>query len=83
MISRSWLARPFWGRGIVTEALGAVTRYAVAAHGLVRLYAMPYAWNPASARVLEKLGFTACGTIMWPDNDQEDPYYELLRPGSQ
>jgi RimJ/RimL family protein N-acetyltransferase len=52
-----WLAEPFWGRGIVTEALAAVTRYAIETHGLTRIYALPFAWNAASCRVLEKAGY--------------------------
>jgi len=52
-----WLAEPFWGRGIVTEALSAVTRHAIEAHGLTRVYAVPFAWNAASCRVLEKAGY--------------------------
>ncbi len=54
-----WLGEAFWGRGIVTEALRAVTRYAIEAHGLTRVYAVPFAWNTASFRVLEKAGYTA------------------------
>lgn len=52
-----WLGQPFWGRGVMTEALRAVTRYAVETHGLTRVYALPYEWNPASFRVLEKAGY--------------------------
>ena len=52
-----WLAEPFWGRGIATDALGAVTEYAVATHELTRVYALPFAWNVASCRVLEKAGY--------------------------
>ena len=52
-----WLAEPFWGRGITTEALIAVTRHAVAAHGLTRIFAVPFAWNTASCHVLEKAGY--------------------------
>ena len=52
-----WLAEPFWGRGITTEALVAITRYAIEAHGLTRIYALPFAWNAASCRVLEKAGY--------------------------
>ena len=52
-----WLGEPFWGRGIATEALAAVTRYAIDAHKLTRLYAVPFAWNAASCRVLEKAGY--------------------------
>ena len=52
-----WLAEPFWGRGIATEALTAVTAHAIATHGLTRIYAVPFAWNTASCRVLEKAGY--------------------------
>ncbi len=52
-----WLGEPFWGRGIVTEALVAVTQYAVQSHHLTRVFALPYARNVASCRVLEKAGY--------------------------
>ena len=50
-----WVGEPFWGKGIVAEALRAVTRLAVEGHGLRCVFAVPYASNPASFRVLEKL----------------------------
>src|SRR5215475_7865769 len=52
-----WLGEPFWGRGIATEALVAVTRYAVDTFKLTRIFAVPFAWNEASCRVLEKAGY--------------------------
>jgi len=52
-----WLGEPFWGRGITTEALRAVTAHALTAHGLTRIYALPFEWNTASCRVLEKAGY--------------------------
>jgi len=52
-----WLAEPFWGRGITSEALAALTKYAIDTHHLTRLYALPFAWNLASCRVLEKAGY--------------------------
>jgi RimJ/RimL family protein N-acetyltransferase len=58
-----WLAEPFWGRGIVTEALGVVTAYAIRTHGLTRIYAVPFAWNAASCRVLEKAGYVLEGRL--------------------
>jgi ribosomal-protein-alanine N-acetyltransferase len=53
-----WLGEPFWGRGIATEALTAVTAYAIAKHGVTRVFAVPFASNAASCRVLEKAGYT-------------------------
>src|SRR5438093_5211388 len=52
-----WLAEPFWGRGIATDAVTAVTRYAIDTHKLTRVYAVPFAWNAPSCRVLEKAGY--------------------------
>ena len=51
-----WLARPFWGRGIATEACTALIAIARAL-GLERLEGSHFIDNPASGRVLEKLGF--------------------------
>jgi ribosomal-protein-alanine N-acetyltransferase len=58
-----WLAESVWGRGIATEALTAVTAHAVVAHGLTRIYAVPFAHNVASCRVLEKAGYVLEGRL--------------------
>lgn len=58
-----WLAEPLWGRGITTEALVAVTRHATEGHGLERVWAVPFAWNEASHRVLEKAGYRLEGRM--------------------
>ena len=52
-----WLGREFWNRGIATEAVKALSGYAVREYGLKRLYAIPFEWNEASCRVLEKAGY--------------------------
>jgi len=53
-----WLGEEFWGRGIATEALRAVTGHAFGRFDLVRLYAGVFEGNRASMRVLEKAGYT-------------------------
>jgi RimJ/RimL family protein N-acetyltransferase len=58
-----WLGEQFWGRGIATEALTAVTEYAFRNFDLCRLYAHVFEWNPASARVLEKAGYQFEGRL--------------------
>ena len=58
-----WLAEPFWGRGIATQALVAMTDYAITTHALTRVYALPFAWNEASCRVLEKAGYVLEGRL--------------------
>jgi len=51
------LARRWWGRGITTEAAGAVIRYGFSVLGLHRIEAGVLPENDASVRVLQKLGF--------------------------
>lgn len=58
-----WLGEPYWGRGIATAALRAFTTWVFSTTTLVRLYAHVFDWNPASARVLEKAGFTLEGRL--------------------
>jgi [ribosomal protein S5]-alanine N-acetyltransferase len=52
-----WLGEEFWGRGIATEALIAVTDHAFSNYDVCRLYAHVFEWNGASVRVLEKAGY--------------------------
>lgn len=58
-----WLGEEYWGRGIATQALIAVTDYAFANYDLCRMYAHVFEWNPASARVLEKAGYEFEGRL--------------------
>lgn len=52
-----WLGEPYWGRGIMTDAVRRVSDYAMSDLGFARLEAPVYEWNPASMRVLEKCGY--------------------------
>jgi len=61
-----YIARDQWGRGIATEAGLAITRYAVESFGYVKLTSGYHQDNPASGRVLAKLGFTRAGTSSRP-----------------
>jgi RimJ/RimL family protein N-acetyltransferase len=58
-----WLGEALWGRGIVTEALVAMTQYGIEAYGLTRVFAVPFEWNPASMRVLEKAAYVLEGRM--------------------
>ena len=58
-----WLGEDFWNRGITTEAVRAVTHHAVRQHHLTRVYALPYEWNAASFRVLERAGYQEEGRM--------------------
>lgn len=57
-----WIARPHWGRGIATEACTALVDIARALR-LPALEASHFLDNPASGRVLEKLGFAPTGIV--------------------
>jgi [ribosomal protein S5]-alanine N-acetyltransferase len=59
-----WLGEEFWGRGIMTETVIAVTDFYFANFPLRRISAEVFANNPASARVLEKAGFTLEGRLI-------------------
>jgi len=58
-----WLGEPFWGRGVMTDAVRVVVEYGFSQLGLLRIYAEPYVGNVGSARVLEKAGFELEGRM--------------------
>jgi RimJ/RimL family protein N-acetyltransferase len=58
-----WLGEALWGRGLATAALKCVTQYAVETHGLARVFALAFAGNAASQRVLAKAGYALEGTL--------------------
>jgi [ribosomal protein S5]-alanine N-acetyltransferase len=58
-----WLGEPFWGKGIMTEVVGAFVDYCFSNFSLHRLCAQTFSNNPASARVLEKNGFVFEGRL--------------------
>jgi RimJ/RimL family protein N-acetyltransferase len=53
-----WLGRAYWGRGIMPRALRAVVPWAFERFDLMRIEAGVFDRNVASARALEKAGFT-------------------------
>ena len=78
-----WLGEPYWGRGIMSRALAAFTRFAFTAYDLERLYAVPYASNAASCRVLQKAGYRLEGRMRRSaikDGKVQDQFlYAILR----
>lgn len=58
-----WLGEQHWNRGIATAALDRICEYAFEEFGLLRIFATPLSWNPASFRVLEKAGFAKEGIM--------------------
>lgn len=58
-----WVAEAYWGQGIATRAVGAVTDHAFWQLGLTRLYARVFDGNCGSQRVLEKNAFALEGRL--------------------
>jgi [ribosomal protein S5]-alanine N-acetyltransferase len=61
-----WIGKPYWGMGVATEAAGKVVSFAFNSLKAEELTAGWFQDNPASGRVLEKLGFVATGTKLHP-----------------
>lgn len=53
-----WLAEPFWGKGIITNAILQMVDYGFKTFDIDRIFARPFGHNIASQKVLEKSGFT-------------------------
>jgi RimJ/RimL family protein N-acetyltransferase len=53
-----WLGESHWGRGITAEAIRLMSAYAFDVCNMLRLFALPFADNAQSLRVLEKAGYT-------------------------
>ena len=58
-----YIAEEYWGKGIMTEAVKQICEYVFAKSDIIRIYAEPFAYNIASCRVLEKVGFQYEGTV--------------------
>ncbi len=57
------IARPFWGQGLMTEALRAVLDFAFTLPGMYRVWAVCDVDNVGSARVMEKAGLSFEGIL--------------------
>jgi len=58
-----WIGKPYWGRGYATEAAKELLRYGFEECGLNRIYATHMTRNPASGRVMEKIGMEQEGKL--------------------
>jgi len=58
-----WLGEPFWGRGIMTEAIMKVVTHIFDNFNIKKIFALPFATSAGSMRALEKAGFKKEATI--------------------
>jgi len=57
-----WIGKPYWGNGYMSEAAHAVLRFGFETLRLNKIHAIHFTDNPASGRVMQKVGMTYEGT---------------------
>lgn len=60
-----WVARPYWGKGICTEALRLMLTHIRATTSIRSVISGHFIDNPASGRVMEKCGFVPTGETVF------------------
>ena len=68
-----WIGKPSWNRGLCTEAAVAILRFGFEDLGLARVQARHFNRNPASCRVMEKIGMAVEGRL-------PDPFFKWGKP---
>ena len=58
-----WVGKPFWNKGICTEALTLMLDYCINVKHFRLIWADHFTGNPASGRVMEKCGFQDTGLL--------------------
>jgi len=72
-----WLGKPFWGQGIIPEAVRELLRHAFEDIGMSKVWCGYYDGNVKSRRVQEKCGFT----YQWTTPDVDVPLMNEIRIG--
>lgn len=70
-----WIAEPFWGKGIATEAVRLMTEYVFGNFAINRIVAEVFEYNRSSMRVLEKNGYYL-QTVSWKGILKNDLLYD-------
>lgn len=78
-----WIGKTYWGKGYCTEAAFTVLKYGFAIMGLNRIYATHFTRNPASGRVMQKIGMKHEGHLRqsikkW-DKFEDEEIYGILK----
>jgi len=56
-----WLGEPYWGKGMMSEAVNLITNYGLNELGFIRIHAGIFEYNIGSMKVLEKCGYQKDG----------------------
>lgn len=78
-----WVGKPYWGQGYCTEASQAAMEYGFKEFNLNRIFAVHFKRNPASGRVMQKIGMKQEGLLRqhikkW-DRYEDMVVYGILR----
>jgi ribosomal-protein-alanine N-acetyltransferase len=78
-----WIGKPYWGRGYCSEAAMALVKYGFGELELNRIFAHHFTRNPASGRVMQKIGMRHEGHLRqhvrkW-DVYEDEELYGILR----
>ena len=78
-----WTGEPYWGRGYCTEAAKALVEFAFTQPGITKIIARHLTSNPASGRVMQKIGMRHVGRTTLSDrhgHPAEVEIYEIEKP---
>lgn len=75
-----WIGKPYWGQGYATEAATALLTYGFETLQLNKIYATHFKRNPASGRVMQKIGMSYEG-LMRQHARNGERYEDLLYYG--
>ena len=76
-----WIGRPFWGQGLIPEAVRELLRWCFMERGAARVWCGHSPGNDKSRRVIEKCGFTyVCDgpPVLWPDGQERPTCYHAI-----
>lgn len=77
-----WLAEPYWGKGIISNAIKQIVDYGFANFDINRIFARPFGSNIASQKVLEKNAFVLEARfekVLIKNGDLEDELIYAIR----
>ena len=77
-----WLAEPFWGKGVISNAVKQSVDFAFDTFNIDRVFARPFGTNLASQKVLEKNGFVLEGRfekVLFKNNEYLDELIYAVR----
>jgi len=77
-----WLAEPFWGKGVISNAVKQSVDFAFDSFHIDRVFARPFGTNLASQKVLEKNGFVLEGRlekVLFKNNEYLDELIYAVR----